>query len=138
MSGLEVVGVVLGAIPIVVAAIDEFKTAKKILRTSRTIAAELNNLKEELNEEKVLIEVYWKHLLRAVGVDHEITQDTCGQEELQNANVAEALEAHLGDLYTPFKSALNRCEQIIWEIARKIKGFKTLGKQVSQVSIVWY
>ena len=69
MSGFEVAGVILGAIPIIVTALQQYKKTREKLSYFRHKALYIDRLIDSLEEQKVLIEADLCILLRAIGRD---------------------------------------------------------------------
>ena len=125
MSGIEVAGLVLGAVPIVIWGLEQYKTTRDIWRRSRTKALLVDRLINALQEQRVLIEIDLQLLLRAADVeDDEIValETSSCYGLLQDSGLAKALVQYLGRAYEPYRSALQRCERILVDIARSIGG----------------
>lgn len=71
MSGIEVAGLILGALPVVVWGLKQYKTTHDIWRRSRSKALMVDRLIEALEEQKVLIEIDLKLLLKAADIEDE-------------------------------------------------------------------
>ena len=125
MSGIEVAGLVLGAVPIVIWGLQQYKSTRDIWRRSRSKALLVDRLINALQEQQVLIEIDLQLLLRAADFeDGEIVamEPSNCYELLQDPRLAEPLVLYLGRVYEPYRSALERCERILVDIAQSIGG----------------
>ena len=125
MSGLEVAGVVLGAVPLIVAALEHYKTSKRLWDRFRKTALHINELIEALDENHALIETSLHTLLqKAVGAEGVcIANDTMDYgSRLRNKEIAPDLQSFMGRLYKPYEKALLRCEQTLLRIINKLDG----------------
>ena len=135
MSGFEVAGVILGVIPIIITALQQYQTANKKLSYFRHKVLYVDRLIDCLVEQKTLIDNDLCILLRATGVDIGSTEDfntlvDYGQI-FQNNDVEQELRDFLGATFDPYRNALVRCEEALKRITVKLGGFTT-GK------LVWY
>lgn len=113
MSGFEVVGLILGAVPVTIAALEQYKTAHEMLRYFNHKSLYIDRLIHALEEQKFFIESEFEIVLRAAGFDqHAIS--TIDAEYLQagllRSDIAEELDRYLGRGYDPYRKALVRCE----------------------------
>lgn len=125
MSGFEITGVILGAIPVIIGALEQYKKTRETWRRVRQKALYIDRLIQALEEQKVLIETDLNLLLRAVGFENEdvvaMGSDNC-HDCLRDSELATEIEQYLGQTYRPYYKALNRCEIALEEVARKIEG----------------
>lgn len=123
MSGIEVAGLVLGAIPVVIWGLENYKVTREIWRRSRSKALLVDRLINALQEQRLLIELDLQILLRAAGFEDD---EIAGLETsscyglLLDQRLAEPLIRYLGRVYEPYRGALDRCERIIVDIAQSI------------------
>ena len=108
MSGFEVVGVVLGAVPLIVSALENYKTSKRLWDRFRKTAMHIDELIEALDENKSLIETSVESLLQ--------------KADIHGAYTATDMQLFMGKLYEPYQRALRRCHQIILNIVNKLDG----------------
>lgn len=131
MSGIEVAGLVLGAVPIVIWGLGQYKTTREIWRRSRSKALLVDRLADALEEQRTLIEIDLHLLLRAAdfgdgeiaALDHAKVYDM-----LRDPDVVEALTRYLGPVYEPYRKALLRCLRILADITRNIGGLTAGGQ----------
>ena len=137
MSGLEVVGAVLGAVPLIVAALEHYKTSKRLWDRFRKTALHINELIEALDENHALMEASLDSLLqKAVGAEGVcMANDTMDYgSRLRKKEIAPDLQSFMGKLYKPYEKALLRCEQTLLRIVNKIDGL-ILGSNVRHASV---
>ncbi|KAJ6186614.1 hypothetical protein N7519_007915 [Penicillium mononematosum] len=94
MSGLEVIGVVLGTIPLIISALDSYKTEICLA------------LKKTHLEEKQIITLI----------------DEQGFNLFQNSEVADSLKEYLGEDFVLYTNAVARCQHILNDIVANISG----------------
>ena len=132
MSGFEVAGIILGAIPIIVTALQQYKTAKEKLSYFGNKALYIDRLIDSLEEQRVLIETDLYILLKATGVDIGAHSFMSHGQVFQDDEVEKELQDYLGAIYDPYRKALVRCEGALKAIAVKISCF-TVGKLVHTI-----
>lgn len=125
MSGFEVVGLILGAVPVTIAALEQYKTAHEMLRYFNHKSLYIDRLIQALEEQKFFIEAEFDIVLRATGFDQQAIS-TIDAEYLQagplRSDIAEELDRYLGRGYDPYRKALVRCENSLGEILKSIGG----------------
>ncbi|KAL8832344.1 MAG: hypothetical protein Q9170_004914 [Blastenia crenularia] len=125
MSGIEVAGLVLGAIPIIIWGLENYKTTREIWRRSHSKALLVDRLINALQEQRILIELDLQILLRAADYeDDEIAglETSSFHDLLLDQGLAEPLIRYLGRIYNPYRGALERCERILIDIVQSIGG----------------
>ena len=134
MSGLEIAGVILGAVPVTIAALTQYKTAHEMLRYFNHKSVYIDRLVQALEEQKFCLETELDIVLRAAGFGQQDTSATDAEHLhtiLIRSDVAEELGRYLGRGYEPYRKALLRCETSLEEIVRSIGGLVP-GSQVGQ------
>ena len=77
MSGFEVVGVVLGVMPLILSALEGYQKLRRKREVFKARSLHIIQLIQALNEQRVLIESDIEIILRSVGIeDFEFTDDT--------------------------------------------------------------
>ncbi|EAW21203.1 uncharacterized protein NFIA_063640 [Aspergillus fischeri NRRL 181] len=125
MSGLEVVGVVLGAIPLLISAIEKYKTTSQRLKFFKYKEPFIAQLIQSLEEQKFFLESDLYVPLNATHLGEEQINDLIHQPNsdlFQDPKVAHAIREYLGDGYVPYERAVGRCQRILAEIASNIGG----------------
>ncbi|KAL8669620.1 MAG: hypothetical protein Q9168_005795 [Polycauliona sp. 1 TL-2023] len=128
MSGIEAAGLVLGAIPIVIGALESYKTTRKMWHQFLNKSLFVDRLINALQEQRLLIELDLQFLLRAAGCEDDTIArlDTSGcYELLLDEELAEPVRQYLGRVYEKYQVALARCERIVDDIAQCIGGLRT-------------
>lgn len=124
MSGLEVAGVVLGAVPLIVAALESYKTSKRLWARLRKTALHIDELIEALAENQALIEASVDSLFQNVGAEdallvHDVVDYA---SRFRRKNIAPDIRSFMGKLYEPYEKALFRCEHTLLKIIKKFDG----------------
>ena len=125
MSGFEVVGLILGAVPVTIAALEQYKVAHEMLRYFNHKSVYIDRLIQALEEQKFFLESEFDIVLRAAGFEqHDISTTSAEylQEGLLRSDIAKELDRYLGRGYDPYRKALVRCETSLGEIVRSIGG----------------
>ncbi|KAL2782475.1 hypothetical protein BJX66DRAFT_192514 [Aspergillus keveii] len=125
MSGIEVAGLVLGAIPIVVAALKSYKEAKKRYIWFIGKQEHINRLIQSLNEQAYFIKSDVEVALRSTDFEQARIQSILTGPDLSLWNddeVADAIRDYLGEGYQLYINALERCQQKICTIVNNLNG----------------
>ncbi|KAL8917296.1 MAG: hypothetical protein Q9172_005922 [Xanthocarpia lactea] len=121
MSGLEVASVVLGAVPIIVSALENYKSSKNLWRRMRKTAMHIEELIEEIMENRALIEANVESLLHKIGAEEAVLGYNM-IEKLRKHDIAPDIKSFMGKLYEPYEKALRRCERVLQKIVDKFGG----------------
>ncbi|KAL8911245.1 MAG: hypothetical protein Q9171_003543 [Xanthocarpia ochracea] len=121
MSGLEVAGVVLGSVPVILSALDNYKTSRNLWRRMKMTAMHIEELIEEIQETQALVESKLELLLQMIHADGAQPGDNM-IKRLRRKDVAPDMESFMGNLYKPFGNALRRYEDILQRILNKLGG----------------
>ena len=125
MSGIEAAGLIVGAIPIIIWGLENYKVARNIWYRSRNKALLVDRLINALREQQVLIEIDLRILSRAAGCEDdeiEFLEGSSCYDFLQNQRLARPFAQYLGRVYEPYQNALGRCERILTDLAQSIGG----------------
>ncbi|KAK2768771.1 hypothetical protein FQN54_000627 [Arachnomyces sp. PD_36] len=125
MSGLEVIGVVLGAIPLLISAIEKYKTTSQRLKFFKYKEPFIAQLIQSLDDQRFFLESDLYIPLNATHLEEEQINDLITQPNsdlFQDPEIAHAIREHLGDGYVPYQRTVVRCQQILAEIATNIGG----------------
>ena len=119
MSGIEIAGLILGAVPLTIAALQHYKKAHEMLGSFKHKSMLIDRLLGVLQEQKFCLESESILILRAAGC-------IINGEDLQAAflrgDIVENLSKYLGHAYEPYLKALTRCQTSLEDIVRKIGG----------------
>ncbi|KAL4800385.1 hypothetical protein BDV19DRAFT_384210 [Aspergillus venezuelensis] len=125
MSGLEVVGVVLGALPLMIAAIDKYKTTSQRLKFFRFKEPFIVELIQALKEQQFFLETDLLVTLQATDLDKQEISDLLAKPAaklFEDPDIVSNVQKYLGDGYGPYTAAVARCERILFDIAKHIRG----------------
>jgi hypothetical protein len=134
MSGFEIVGVVLGAIPLIISAINCYKTTSQKIKFMTKKELLLNRLIQSLEEQKFLLDNEIRLALQGTHLDEEEIIALIARQGLnpfQDPEIADSLKDHLGEAFPLYKKAVSRCEDNLKAIIANISGLSS----ASQVSI---
>ncbi|KAI1362082.1 hypothetical protein F5Y08DRAFT_341997 [Xylaria arbuscula] len=125
MSGFEIAGVVLGAIPLVISALEHYKAGKGVAATFFKWRDQLDTLICRLKLQQCLLYFNLIELLRDAGVEdaieEDLTEERCRQI-LEESKNEEAVRAYLGVVpYSMFLEILKRYETCLTVLARKLE-----------------
>lgn len=125
MSGFEIAGLIIGVVPLTIAALERYKTAHELLHRYSNKPVYIDRLIQALEEQKFCIESEFEIMLRAAGFEQQDIS-TVGGDHLKTIllrrDVAEELGRYLGRGYDPYRKALVRCEASLGDIVRNIRG----------------
>lgn len=125
MSGLEVVGVVLGAIPLLISAIEKYKTASRRLKLYQQKVTLVNELIRSLKEQEFFIKADLSLTLKAtsIGQDHiPILLQNPSLGVLDDQDLSDEIREYLGEGFHPYVAALVSCQRRLMELARHLNG----------------
>ncbi|KAK8133460.1 hypothetical protein PG984_005472 [Apiospora sp. TS-2023a] len=110
MSGFEIVGVVLGAIPLLISALENYKSGKSTVATFMKWQGQLDTLLFRLKSQKLAFFLDILELLRSADVDDVAENPNVTEAEclliLQHAKTGECLRDYLGQHYDMFMETL--------------------------------
>ncbi|CAJ2507319.1 Uu.00g085050.m01.CDS01 [Anthostomella pinea] len=125
MSGFEIAGVVLGVIPLLISAIEDYKSGKSTMAAFVQYRGHLETLTFRLKYQKLAFYFDILELLRSAQVrEAEIGADMTEQECLMVLNDAKngtQVREYLGIHYDAFIGVLRRYEECLQTIARKLR-----------------
>jgi len=121
MSGFEIAGVVLGAIPLIISALENYKAGKGVVATMLKYHGLLDDLIHRLKTQQMFFYIDILQLLREARVA-EIANNADPTEEdcvniLRNSRTGREIKVYLGRLYKPFIEILERYESCLKTIA---------------------
>ena len=132
MSGIEVAGLVLGAIPLIISALEHYKATRNLWVAALQKAFYIDRLIEALEDQKALIESDLSLVLLASGFDEadigSMDADAC-LVLLTKENVIGEVSDYLGNMYEHYTKALIRCQTSLVNITKDIEGL-ALGPRV--------
>ncbi|KAI0481842.1 hypothetical protein F4859DRAFT_476195 [Xylaria cf. heliscus] len=129
MSGFEIVGVVFGAIPLVISALEHYKTGQSTLAALIKYQGQLDKLLYQLKNQQIAFYFDIVELLRNAEIE-EAESTAVSPEDclliLQNKKNGGQLQEYLGIHYSSFLDILRRYEQCLKKIAKKLKHIRRL------------
>ncbi|KAI1456685.1 hypothetical protein F4805DRAFT_216679 [Annulohypoxylon moriforme] len=125
MSGFEIAGVVLGAIPLIISALEYYKKGKKSAKSIRKWNSQVDMLIEQLEIQKMFFHIHILQLLQRAGVEEvintgDISQDRCVSILRSMKNGTEVKE-YFGPFHGRFLKILKRYEDCFKTIISKLK-----------------
>ncbi|KAE8327762.1 hypothetical protein BDV39DRAFT_214932 [Aspergillus sergii] len=125
MSGFEVVGVVLGAIPLIISALDYYKVTSQRIKFMVKKELLLNQLIQSLEEQKFYFQTDICLALKETHLEEKqiiALIDERGLNLFQDPEISDALKEYLGEGFTLYLNAVARCEHILSDIVSNISG----------------
>jgi hypothetical protein len=136
MSGLEVVGIVLGAVPLVISALEHYAEGVKAIRVIRHAAQEFRAVARKLDAEHMIFRNTLAILLNdCTGIEaatvRSLMDDVRG-EEWRKPNVKAALERRLGESMQSYFKHIQSISDTLEDFQDRLH----LGSN-GQVRILW-
>lgn len=131
MSGFEIVGVVLGAIPLLISAIEKYKATSQRLKYFKYKEPYIAQLIQSLEDQKFFLESDLYIPLNSTHLEEDqINHLICqpNPDLFQDTEISQALREYLGDGYAPYQRAVTRCHQILVQIASNINGLASTAQ----------
>ena len=123
MSGLEIAGLVLGAIPVIIEALDSYRAGRSRATIWRKYGEVLGTLISELRLQEIFFAKNIERLLRSAGVDvsklDAFTRSKAGSVDDEGAN--EDVQLYLGAAYTSFLTIVESYRSTFARIAMKLQ-----------------
>ncbi|PKY00855.1 hypothetical protein P168DRAFT_299736 [Aspergillus campestris IBT 28561] len=138
MSGFEVVGVVLGALPMIIGAIDKYKATSQRFRFFRFKEPFIAQLIQSLQEQRFFLETDLQVILKETHLEDEeiaVLLKQSNSSLFEDPEVAHAVQEYLGDGYEPYTIAVTRCQEVLTEIAGHIRGLAS-DSQINLATLV--
>lgn len=128
MSGLEIVGLLLGAIPLIIAVVENHRNLKTSLEIPFRYQQKTRDFIFNLRKEYLLLGKYLARLLERVGVDvNDDDPQDCRQALLDHVT-HKLIADHLGFLVPCLHDTLQKFEESLEEIIAKLSVFKKNSK----------
>ncbi|KAK0623846.1 hypothetical protein B0T14DRAFT_517130 [Immersiella caudata] len=131
MSGFEVAGVILGAIPLVIAALEHYKSGKSVASALVQWRGHLDTLIHRLRQQDTLFLLSLREHLDIAAVQElsagrlDLTQEECATI-FSFSETEAAMKKSLGSLYGIILETLRRYEECLQKIAGKIRHIQRL------------
>src|ERR1700743_3522710 len=122
MSGIEITGLVLGAIPLVISALEHYEDIIGPAKAFVKFQGELDRAIRELRNQHTLFEQSIEVLLRPITTDQELSEmiDNTQSKLWQDVTIEEELRSHLGKAYPSYMRTVNDIQKIMIGIATKL------------------
>ncbi|KAM0813604.1 hypothetical protein AB5N19_13600 [Seiridium cardinale] len=122
MSGFEVLGIVLGTIPLLVSALEHYQKGLNSIRRWQSYEAELQSLKRKLGNENAIFLNTCQQLLSGIvgSVDHEKLVDEPFGELWSSIEIRDRIALRLDHVYEPFKATVVAMDVALREIKAKL------------------
>lgn len=123
MSGIEVIGLVLGIIPLVNQALEGYQKLRKKRDAFTRKSLHIDRMKHILARQYRLVHSDVALILRSSDIDSVLIEDeimTSGLVILQRADVQTAIKNYLGVHYDDYMGVIKDCEKVLLEILSTI------------------
>ena len=127
MSGFEVIGVVLGAMPVIISALEGYQKLGKKRDAFKRKSLHIDRMIRALDWQQKLIHSDVKLLLRNAGLDEMTVDLHVGtgryQDLLRRQEIQDAVSGFLRDNSSTYLEIIQQCENTILHVAKAVKGF---------------
>ncbi|KAJ9638044.1 hypothetical protein H2204_004635 [Knufia peltigerae] len=120
MSGIEVAGLILGALPILIEGLDLYKKGLKSLRSSFRRRKVVEELTCDLTIQLNILEELLRFILNNSGYETPQTLSAKSLEILRDDEVKNAVASYLGPKYDAITEAMRQCQEIVYRLVPKI------------------
>lgn len=123
MSGLEIVGVVLGAFPLAITALDKYREVATRLGLWYKIKLEHKKCRDQLHFHRVTLTSHLRQLLLPLVVDDAMIEKLLsrpGGDEWKDDSIARLLEKRLRDSYQLYLDYIQGMERVMIELCEKL------------------
>ncbi|KAK6501617.1 hypothetical protein TWF481_009452 [Arthrobotrys musiformis] len=126
MSGIEIAGLVLGAIPLVISALEHYEDIIGPVKAFTKYRGELGHAIRELRNHHTSFEQSIEVLLRPITTDQELSAmiDNTDSDLWQDPDIDHQLKKSLGRAYAPYMENVNYVQKILTTIASKLENLK--------------
>lgn len=138
MSGVEVAGIVLGAIPLVIAALEHYRAGKGLASSFRKYGPHLDVLISRLRKQQGLFYLYTVILMRDAGVPHvaaaaDPEYEDCAKILLEHQTQV-FLKQYLGITYNTFEAVIKDYEQSLKSIVERLGRIRRVPQVMDHIS----
>ncbi len=139
MSGLEIAGVVLGAFPILLSALEGYRKLARTAGLWFNIREEHQKCKNEVNAQRVAFTVNLKRLLLPLDInDTEMSRllNAPGGEEWNDATITLKIQEHLRESYSVFMETAENMRNVAEELKEEMAVDKgRLQQKIQQTKV---
>ncbi|KAL2816014.1 hypothetical protein BDW59DRAFT_12256 [Aspergillus cavernicola] len=132
MSGLEIVGAVLGGIPIVIAAIETYRERQSRVSFRRKEPF-ISRLVQSLNAQHYLLLSDIKMTLTGAGVEYDRSSVQLSPSVFRDHEVTEAVDDYLGADSRVYYEAVDRCHLVLGELVGSIEGLGSMPQGLADL-----
>lgn len=130
MSGFEIAGIVLGALPFVISALERYQSDRSTLASIIKYRGQLTKLLDRLKDQQRAFYFEILDLLRSAEIEEVEDRTDISPEDclmiLQNTKNEHQLQEYLGIYHDDFIGILRRYEECLKKIARKLRHVRRL------------
>lgn len=144
MSGLEVAGIVLGAIPLIIYGLEHLKDGASRLGRLVNFNAEYHKIWGEVEDEELMYRLQLKNLLKPLVSDGVIADDELDELMLntnsdlwRDEDIDKALRKRLGESYERYVANLTEIQVLAWQIIQPLLQSPVLQRQLKSQQ-VWF
>jgi hypothetical protein len=138
MSGLEVVGVVLGALPLIVSAFEHAQSLAKKWNLLANFNSENLKVWNDVKDEELMYRLQLQTLLAPLVRDGDMTQDrleilllNLQCDAWKDADIEAALRIRLGEAYARYFSNIEGIQTLAWRLLEPLARSSAFRAQMS-------
>jgi hypothetical protein len=138
MSGLEVAGIVLGALPLIIFALENLRDGASRLGRLISFNAEYSKTWGEVEDEELMYRLQLKRLLKPLVRDDILTDDDLeallldpSADSWKEPDLDNALKARLGESYDRYIANVEDIQTLVWEILRPLVQSSAFQKRIN-------
>ncbi|KAL3476579.1 hypothetical protein BJX99DRAFT_270394 [Aspergillus californicus] len=131
MSGLEVAGVVLGAIPVVITAIDLYRQ-RQMRIAFRSKEPYILRFIQALKAQQYLLQHDIEQILDGAGVDYDTSSNQITPSVFNDSAVRDAVNGYLGKNAGVYFDAVQLCHMVLVEVVGGIEGLGPVSKDLTE------
>lgn len=123
MSGFEVAGVVLGAFPLAICALEKYREVATRLGLFYRIKLEYKKCSDNINYQQLILTSNLKQLLLPLAIDQDEIQelvDNPGGKAWKNASIVRLLQQRLNDSYELYLEYIKGMEQVMGKLCDEL------------------
>ena len=128
MSGIEVIGVVSGAAPLLISALEGYQKLGKKRDAFKKKSLHIDCMVRAINWQQKMIHSDVKIVLRNAGLDETTIDQHVGigryQDLLKRHDVQDAVSSFLGDNCSTYMEVIQQYEITLLKVAKAVKGFE--------------
>jgi hypothetical protein len=127
MSGIEVIGIVLSAAPLLIYALEAYLSLGKMRDAFKKKRLHVERMVRALKWQQTLLQSDVRIMLRNAGLNETTLDYGLGygrlQDLLTHQDVQEAVSSYLGENWTTYLEIIEHGEDTLLSVAKAVKGF---------------